>query len=214
MVEGWKYGVLILAGGQGKRMGGKRKETLLLGEETFLARLEREFSYFSQCYLSVDQPGAVKESKFFPISDCRPGMGPMGGIYSALMFSNCDALLVLPCDMPLFSKELGEYLLQEHGGEGVLFLQEENGQEYPLCGIYTKACLRAMEELMTEERLCMRQVLRLTEGRKILIPEKFAKTGCLLNVNTPGTYKKLLTEEYLSLYSVTQSRGKPKDVRF
>ena len=191
MVSKYRYGAMVLAGGEGKRMGGAEKAVLTCGTTTFLSILEKTLSPFSPLYLSANRCDMAEGTGFIPVADILPHKGPMGGIYSVLKQSSCDALLVLPCDMPCFPQGLAEYLFQQHGGEAVLYLETADGREYPLCGIYTRECLPVLEELIAKGDLRMRQVLRRVGGRKLTVPEEYADPGCLLNVNTPEIYEKV-----------------------
>lgn len=187
----YKYGALILAGGQGKRMGGMQKAELTYGMTTFLSMLERTLSFLEPGYLSTNKPQMAQGTGLEPVADLFPHRGPMGGIYSALKKCTCDALLVVPCDMPFFSRSLAEFLLREHKGEAVLYLQDENEREFPLCGIYTKDCISVIEELMDREDFRVRQISRQAGGRILPVPVGYFPIQCFYNVNTPAAYQKI-----------------------
>ncbi|MGN0290050.1 MAG: molybdenum cofactor guanylyltransferase [Lachnospiraceae bacterium] len=187
----YKYGALILAGGQAKRMGGIQKAELTYGMTTFLSMLERTLSFLEPAYLSTNKPQMAQGTGLEPVADLFPCRGPMGGIYSALKKCSCDALLVVPCDMPFFSRDLAEFLLREHQGEAVLYLQDENEREFPLCGIYTRDCIPVIEELMTREDFRVRQILRQAGGRILPVPTGVFPSQCFYNVNTPAVYQQI-----------------------
>ncbi|MGN0306739.1 MAG: molybdenum cofactor guanylyltransferase [Lachnospiraceae bacterium] len=185
------YGALILAGGQGKRMGGVKKADLAYGTDTFLSMIEETLSFLPLGYLSIGQQERTGETKWIPVADVFPGRGPMGGIYSVLQECACNALMVVPCDMPFFPVELAEYILKEHQGEPVLYFKTGDGKEFPLCGIYTKACLPAIEKLMKVGDFRMRQILKEAGGRIISVPKEYASSHYFLNVNTPEIYRQI-----------------------
>lgn len=189
MVEGYKYGVIILAGGQGKRMGGVEKAKLSCGTTNFLSIVKENLSSYSPIYLSTNDLRTAKESGLIGIRDILPGLGPMGGIYSVMENSDCDAYLVIPCDMIFFTGELADHLMLSHQGEAVIYYEERGVREYPLCGIYSRDCLPVIKKLIGENNFRMRQICSRMGGRKLPIPEKYLKTPCFMNINTPKEYQ-------------------------
>lgn len=183
-----EYGALILAGGQGKRMGGIQKAALTLGKTTFLSILEKNLSFLGPGYLSTNVPRLAQGTGLEPVEDLLPDRGPMGGIYSVLKKCSCDAVLTVPCDMPFFSGELARFLLEEHRGEAVLYLQDEGGREFPLCGIYTRDCIPAIEKLMKLGDLSVRRILKQAGGRLLPVPPGCFPSRCFFNVNTLEEY--------------------------
>lgn len=190
----YKYGALILAGGRGKRMGGIQKAFLTYGTATFLSMLEKTLSFLSPGYLSTNRPELAERTSLEPVADVIPNCGPMGGIYSVLCKCSCDALLVVPCDMPFFSVELAKFLLDNHQGEPVLYLKDEMGREYPLCGIYTGQCLPILEKLLKDGDFRMRQVAKQAGGRILNVPEGRFPSQSFLNVNTSQVYERICKE--------------------
>ncbi len=187
----YRYGSLILAGGQGKRMGGRLKANLTYGDTTFLSVLQKKLEFLSPSYLSANESGLDIGSELKLVPDCIPDCGPLGGIYSVLRVCDCEALLVVPCDMPFFSIKLVRLLLAEHEGEPVLYLQDWEEREYPLCGIYTKDCIPVIEKMLNGKDYRMRQVLKQAGGR-ILKTEKIqADPESFWNINTPDEYEKV-----------------------
>ena len=102
-------GCLILAGGNSRRMG-YRKSSLRLNGTTFLDKLIFELRDFPEILVSVDDAARHPEIPYSMIDDRYSDCGPMSGLYSALSVCESDALLVLPCDVPLFSGTLAHHL--------------------------------------------------------------------------------------------------------
>lgn len=101
-----KFSILILAGGRGKRMGGRDKGLLpLAGKpviEHVLARMRPHSPHILisanrniDAYASYGYPVIVDTLDQFP--------GPLAGILSGLAACRTDWLLVLPVDAPLVS---------------------------------------------------------------------------------------------------------------
>lgn len=178
-------GALVLSGGRGSRMGGVEKALLLLDGETILHRLERELAPFPEKLLSTNDPDLARGTSFQPVADRQRDRGPLEGIAAALTVAKSPALLVLPCDMPGYTAALGEWLLSQ-GQEGwpAWVCKAEDGL-HPLCGVYTRAALPAMDRCLKEGIFQVRRVLALMGGHTLdtagspFPPEVFA------NINTP-----------------------------
>ena len=104
--------VVILAGGQAKRMGGKDKALIKLQNRTLLSHvLEKISGYASPVGLNINK-NQEKFTKFnYPIlKDKIEGyLGPLSGIFTAINWAkeiNEDWVLTLPCDTPYLPKNL------------------------------------------------------------------------------------------------------------
>lgn len=138
-----KYGCALLAGGEGRRLGGVNKSLLPAGgedSETLLARTGRILSGTGMpCYLSVavyDVPvpggwtavddrmylaGLLPDSEQCNAPAAGDGFaGPMGGIFACLSKAREEGLaglFFIPCDAPGFEADVIEkmlpYLMQD-----------------------------------------------------------------------------------------------------
>lgn len=65
----------------------------------------------------------------------------MSGLYSALSVCESDALLVLPCDVPLFSGTLAHHLqeVMKHSDTDALICVTADERVHPLCVFIAKA---------------------------------------------------------------------------
>lgn len=137
----------ILAGGQSRRMSGKRKEFLTYRGKCFLDWIRGNLKGFPRIYLSVEDPSFYSQEKGTVVGDYYPGTGPMGGIASVLRRCREEALFVIPCDMIFLSEAavLEMKRAYEDTGRPVLFDGNEKGNIYPLPGVYTKTMLPMME---------------------------------------------------------------------
>lgn len=110
--------VVILAGGEGSRMGGLDKCLLSLGGATILSRLITGLMKQShQLYLNVNGDGERFAPCALPrIPDRLPGIGPLGGLASAMEFLDaqkapCNWLLSVAGDCPFLPDDLLPRLL-------------------------------------------------------------------------------------------------------
>ena len=94
----------ILAGGAGRRMGGRDKARLVApGGEQLLPRLLRVCAELSLPALVVG--GAAPEG-VRALSDAPPGIGPIGGLSALLAHAGARPALLLACDLPYLTAPL------------------------------------------------------------------------------------------------------------
>ncbi|AOY01263.1 molybdenum cofactor guanylyltransferase MobA [Jeongeupia sp. USM3] len=107
-----KIAAVVLAGGEGRRMGGRDKGLLPLAGrplvEWVLAALAAQTRPPDWVTISANRNlDAYRRYNVPVLSDAPPrGLGPLGGIHTALAATDADALLVLPCDVPVLPDDL------------------------------------------------------------------------------------------------------------
>lgn len=179
------YGALILAGGKGRRMGGQNKALLQLEKQTFLSRLEQALSGFQEKLISLQDDSWLGESAFSPVFDEVKDRGPLEGIRCALSFCKSDALLVVACDMPLFSEEIAKGLIQMGEEADVVICRDRTGKLHPLCGVYSKQCLPIIESMIAQENYKVLNIMKLAPGKVFSLDASDFSDALLFNVNTP-----------------------------
>ena len=196
MVGVMKASGIILAGGQGSRMG--RDKTLMLYQgETMVERTVRELRQ------AVDEIVIVVKDKLkyhipgvVEIPDIYPGMGPLGGIHAGLSQINNRVGFVIGCDLPFFTSRLASFLLGRSPGYDVVVPKVNNYWE-PVCAVYSQGCIGPIEKCLQSgiRRVCAFypdvRVLEVDQKEISLI----GQTETLFyNVNTSDEYKLLLQQ--------------------
>lgn len=106
--------VIILAGGEGRRMGGCDKGLVPFQSQpmvAFAVRLVRPFvrRVIISCNRHLPEYAVLADEV---VEDSLEGFqGPLAGILAGLKVSRSDQVLVLPCDTPLLESVLIERLL-------------------------------------------------------------------------------------------------------
>ena len=183
-----KLGAVILAGGKSRRMGEDKAE-LKTGGRSFLEIISGELSGFDELLLSVDDAGRYTGSKLCRVGDVFPGCGPMGGLHAALTACNSDVLLAVSCDLPLFTKALGESLcagLAE--GYDAVVPKTDDGRIHPLCAVYRKSCAAVFEKFLAGGNYRMTDALKAMNVKYI----NGLDDRQLQNINTREEYSLLL----------------------
>lgn len=134
---------VVLAGGEGRRIGGG-KPLRRLGGETLLARaLGQAGRYSDRVALAVRHPAQVGAPEGVVVIPDAPVEGPLGGLAAALEYARAQgrpAVLTLPCDMPFVPPDLAERLgsaLDDHAAA----LAASGGRLHPVCALWRVAAL-------------------------------------------------------------------------
>lgn len=190
-------GCLILAGGKSRRMG-YRKSSLRLNGTTFLDKLAYELRDFPEILVSVDDALQHPEIPYHMVDDRYSDCGPMSGLYSALSVCQSDALLVLPCDVPLFTSALAHRLLEvmDQTTADALICITADERIHSLCGIYRKSCLPVLERCLNDGKLKIMDALNDLDIHFYHVGDD---SWQLQNINTPEEYQKLTAKSYLAV---------------
>lgn len=177
----------VQAGGQSRRMG-RNKALLALGAHTLIEHaLERLAPFVSQLAIITNTPEIYQHLAVESYQDII-GAGPLSGIHSALVHARNDYAVVLACDMPFVSAALIELLLGERAGYQLVMPQTAAGRLQPLCAIYHRSCVPAIERLIARGQYAPRALIGETRAR-VVPPEALAALGdaehLLDNINTP-----------------------------
>jgi len=143
---------IILAGGLSRRMNGTRKAFLRLGGETFLERVMGVLRPLVESFLIVtNEPERYAGLGARVLRDEQEGVGPLMGIYSGLKASGSETNFVTAVDTPLLAADLVRRLGQDGNGCDVL-VPRWKGELEPLCAVYSRRCLPAIQSVLELER--------------------------------------------------------------
>jgi molybdopterin-guanine dinucleotide biosynthesis protein A len=176
---------IVLAGGRSRRFG---PDKLLVpvedGRPMALKALAVVESVLSNVYLSVSSashPWDLPADKL--IVDLHDGLGPMGGLHSAMSALEAGYFLVVAGDMPnLTTGILRELVEHTRPDVDATVAVDSRGRLHPLLGIYRISVLPALEMCLLEEQRSMRHLLSLLKTvAYVTFPD-----DVLLNVNRPA----------------------------
>lgn len=183
-------GAVILAGGQSRRMG-RCKALLTISGETLIARLAGQLSRFPELLLSANDSALVDGLPLRLVRDHQTGLGPLAGLQAALAATKRNFLLCVPCDLPNFTAELAEAMLDAFPMDmDALVCVDSTGQVHPLCGVYAKAVLPVIESQLQQRDLRMQNLLTKLRCTCFSISPYFPDEA-LMNVNTPDAFEAL-----------------------
>ncbi|MGC1581065.1 MAG: molybdenum cofactor guanylyltransferase, partial [Candidatus Acidiferrales bacterium] len=178
----------ILAGGQSSRMG-RDKALLDFGGVPLILHIASLVQPLTGPPVIIGRPDRYANLKLRVIPDDAPGVGPLGGIATALRDSREPWNLILGCDMPLLTSEWIAHLIARalSSDADAIVPQSANGAE-PLCAMYRKSCEASIAKAVA------RGVRKVTDGISELSIERiepqewreFDSSGLLFrNLNSP-----------------------------
>jgi molybdopterin-guanine dinucleotide biosynthesis protein A len=184
---------LVLAGGLSTRM--QRDKGLL----DYHGQAQREYAagllarHCREVYLSCRPDQAAEpEGKFPRLPDTFTGLGPKGGILSALRQGPDAAWLVVACDLPLLDEETLHFLVSHRDPSRVAtaFLDPEGKFPEPLVTIYEPRSYPVLLQMLGLGYSCPRKTLINNDVALLRAPNAKALT----NVNEPAEYEKVIRE--------------------
>ena len=180
----------ILAGGESRRMGAD-KAALEVEGVTLLSRT-------AQTALDADLPvlvaGRVRPAAWSLkavafAEDALPGLGPLGGLATALRQSQAG-VLALACDLPLLTPDAVRWLWAQAGqGNEHGLVVVNDGKWEPLFSVYCRACLPLIEARLAEGRRSLHGLIEAGQFAFADAPDWVAAQ--LVNVNTPEQWQAL-----------------------
>lgn len=179
--------ILILAGGQGKRMGYRNKAQLQINKQTFLEKILAEF-HGIPCYLSTRPSYTPELSGVKLILDQNSDRGPVEGILQAFQQTDHEAFFVIGCDMPLMKREVYDALCANvQLPKGVAIQTKE--RLYTLGAIYTRSMVEEMVQNVEKKDYRLKLIFQ-NEYSDILTAEQVeVDLECFMNINFEEDYK-------------------------
>jgi len=133
---------IILAGGKSSRMGEDKGLVFLEGQPMVTHVIEQ-----------------LKEvvGEVIVIANNTEGKGPVGGIYTGLVYSKTELNLCISCDTPFVSAQFLKWLLSQANGSMVT-LPRFNENVHQLIGVYKKSAIPVFKNNLNSGRLKLSKV--------------------------------------------------------
>lgn len=189
---------VILAGGQGRRMGGLNKALLTLGDQVFIERQIRIAAQWADEVIVVTNDSGLSSrlhqqySSIRTIPDIYAGEGPLAGVHAGLVAATHSIVWLVGCDQPFLSETAASLLIDRMDtGAYQASLPIIGGRPQPLHAIYRKELSGITESLLIAGE---RRLLALLDNVEWCGIEEleFTKLGISLHfardVDTPEQY--------------------------
>lgn len=129
--------IVVLAGGEGKRIGGGKPLKTFRGERLIDRAVRLARSWSDSVAIAIrdrSQLGAVS-ADLIPDADVA---GPLGGLISGMKFAVAGKrqfVLAIPADMPFLPEDLIDRLCEAIGDSGCA-LAQSGGHIHPVCSLW------------------------------------------------------------------------------
>jgi molybdopterin-guanine dinucleotide biosynthesis protein A len=182
---------VLLAGGQSRRMG--RDKALLCMEGLPVAQLlaKRLQALTDEVLLSTNNPAAYTFLGLKTISDIHVGGGPLAGLHAALVHTQRPLVLLVACDLPGVPEFLLRRLVECSVGYDAVIPCTSNGRLHPVCAIYNRTCLPAIERNLMRGEHQMLAIFHesLLRVRQLTPGEGGFSDHHLLDMNSPEDFE-------------------------
>lgn len=182
---------VILAGGLARRFGGVNKATLALGGQRIIDHQLAALQSTTARQLIVASDRTEFADLGVPVvADLVSGVGPLGGLHTALTVIGTTRALVLAGDLPFVDAAFLRFLVSR-APEADAVVPCTLGQVHPLCGVYARSLLPVVAARVQQRQLTLHSLLEVVTTVYVEphVVATFDPGGRLLsNINTPADY--------------------------
>lgn len=138
-----KVAGVILAGGQGRRMGGTSKAFLEVDGIPLVERLLDVFrELFTEIVIAARDAGPYAQYGVPVALDRMEARSSLTGIHAGLSAVRAEHAFFVACDVPFLHPGLVRVLLEHVQPEAdVILPRKADGYHEPLCAVYSRRCL-------------------------------------------------------------------------
>jgi molybdopterin-guanine dinucleotide biosynthesis protein A len=150
--------IVILAGGEGRRIGGDKPLLELAGERLIDRALRNASRWSTVVAVAVRDPAQVEPVAAPVIVDQDDIAGPVAGLLSALRFGaelDCRHVLTIAADMPFLPADLLIRLRMEIADLGCA-MASSDGHVHPVCGLWRASAVDRADEYLASRRRSLR----------------------------------------------------------
>lgn len=195
-----KLGLIILAGGESRRMGQDKAALPWRDTDLLTDLLKRSQKVpFAQRLLVINRPylPAADLSLSFSstlqiFGDNYPHQGPLGGLEAAFARGTCESYLVLAVDLPFYDFSPLAWLLPQLTAEMEAVIPVTDGKEQPLAALYRASVYPLLRKNLAQQDLRLRHFYQKLAA---LYPDESTRAIFYTNLNEPADYDLALGRE-------------------
>jgi len=177
--------VVILAGGEGSRLGGQKPLKVLAGARLIDRALAHARRWSDLVAVAVREAGQLPGIDAERIVDDAHIAGPLGGLIAALRFAaerNREFLLTIAADMPFLPPDLLDRLNAEIADRGCA-MAGSAGHLHPVCALWRSSALDRSDAYVESGR---RSLKGFAESLGFAEVEWSAGPDPFFNINSPA----------------------------
>ena len=145
--------VVVLAGGEGSRIGGAKPTRMVAGTTLIDRSLKIAKSWSDEIAIAVRSPDQIGQTDACTIADAEGVEGPLAGLIASLRWAKTrrEALLTIPCDMPFLPWDLPDRLVAGLG-ESMAAVAASGDRLHPVCALWRVEALSLSEDYAASGR--------------------------------------------------------------
>ena len=180
---------MILAGGLNTRFSGINKAFVRVGGKRIL-----DYVYdlcndlFEEIILVTNDPLQYLEWDAVVTTDLFPIRSSLTGIHAGLFCATTPYAFFTACDSPFLTKEVAETIIDQIEPRFDVFIPKTSAGLEPLCAVYSKQCLKPVEQQLIQKKLKIHGFFENVRVKKIpekIFLEKDPDLISFFNINTP-----------------------------
>jgi molybdopterin-guanine dinucleotide biosynthesis protein A len=180
----------ILAGGEGRRLGGVAKGLIEIEGRTVIERLLALAPLAREVLLVANDPAPYARFGLRTVADVVAGKGAPGGVHAALAQARAPRVLAVACDMPFVTPEAIAPLLEAPARDVVVY---GDGRIEPFPGLYAahlaSEWAARLDEAPSLQSLCRHFAHTLVPRERLRAVDPQGRA--LLSINTPEDLQRL-----------------------
>lgn len=183
-------GLIILAGGQSRRMG-QPKASLTFKGTTFIEHI------YNALHTSVQQV-YISSQENYPMSDAiliqdeYQDCGPLGGLHASLKHSAYAWNWVVTCDTPLINSKVYNEMSNSLSSTSKGVVISVENKTYPLIGIYHRSLHVELDKHLKAQNLRVMSFVKEQQFDVHIPKDEKDWKNIIVNINTPMDYNKLV----------------------
>ncbi len=180
---------VILAGGLNSRFSGSNKAFIRVGKKRIIDHIYNVFTeLFEEIILIANDPIQYLEWDCIITTDIFQIRSSLTGIHAGLFYTSNPFVFFAACDTPFLKKELVETIIGSIETRSDVIIPETSAGLEPLCAVYSKQCLKPVEQQLIDNKLKIQGLFNKIKVKKIsetILREKDAELVSFFNINTP-----------------------------
>jgi len=186
---------VILAGGQGRRMGGQDKGLLDFNGRLMIEILiEALQNQRLDIVINANRNQSKYQSYGYPVinDELKDFQGPLAGFASAMAVVKSDYILTLPCDSPMLADNFVERFIETHNREQTPVCVAHDGER--LQPVYALIDTGLLDDLKRFLESGERKIDRWYAQYSYAIVDFSAEKTMFENINTPEDRQRMLDQ--------------------
>ena len=180
---------VILTGGDSSRIGFNKANVRFRGESLLEKTIKTHEEIVKNIYL-IGKSSSQK-SNIQTIKDKISNIGPIGGIYTAMLAIESDLYLITPCDMPFLTADILKELLRRHTDRSeAVILRSAKGIE-PLVGVYSRSVMNTIRTQIEQKKYALYDIIKKINTEFLDVQVNHNHHNLLFNLNTIEDYQYL-----------------------